>query len=272
MAEQTSPPDRNQRKEIMQKALQLAVSEQPSEQAQLLERLGRDDFLDSLDSAEDYQAPPTALRVAKILQKLAANSSAPARATLVGLTTKTAFLSARPRQKLLVLVLAELRPAPAEAVQFWRQHARPGAILRHSAVSALADNGSEPAIALFEEILLDPRHPDREKLLWMRDPILRHRTETLMLRMCDRLVRSSLDLELRLHLLDAITDYRPEQWYLECSPPEAQPWIAAPPASRQLMGELGRWSLDSLHLEERTVMTIKRTLAEVGGPPAPANR
>ena len=72
---------------------------------------------------------------------------------------------------------------------------------------ALADNGSQPALSLLFEMIMDPRHSEEEKVAWMRDAILRHRQAPDVLQMADALLKGALAPELKTELVAALFTY-----------------------------------------------------------------
>jgi hypothetical protein len=257
--------------DLRKQATRLASSSNEGELRQVFDKLSDASFLNELDSPEDYQAPATELRVATVVQTLAQNRNPKAQQTLVELTKSPAFTASRSRVHLLVLALIEVRPSPEPAIRFWQQHSKQDSVLRHVTVNAIADNGSPPAIALLGQILSDESRPQSERILWFRDPVLRHRTEPEMLRMADGLIRGPAPSALRCALVEALTDYRP-QWYLECEPPVPGDWLKAPSQSKEIARPLLDWVLKNLPLDERQTVTVKQTLKITGGEASGSNR
>jgi hypothetical protein len=138
-------------------ACQLARSTKENELASLHSLLTDKALLAKLDSAEAYEGPAVRLRVAGVMQILAESSSPLAWNILIALTNSPAFLEHRARVELLIQALVQIKPAPRQAVEFWEKHFQPEDGYSSVTVWALLDNGSEPAIALFERKMPDDR-------------------------------------------------------------------------------------------------------------------
>jgi hypothetical protein len=251
--------------ELMRTAAAFAGSAKESDHSALRQHLGSEEFLNRLDSAEDYSQPPKRLRLARVLRTLAENPASAAASTLLVLARSPVFTAVEQRQYLLILALVPLRPAPADAVRFWRLHSAPETVWRHVTVAALCDNGSEPALALLEEVLVHPQHDPEEKVVWMRDPLLRHRNEVPLLSCCERMITRSLPEEQRPDLLEALCDYRPNLWYVVCTPPVPPARAAASREAREILRRICQWGSANLKLRPSVKLAVESTLKEIGG-------
>lgn len=248
---------------LMKTAVKFARSESPDDHNLLLSHLGSEHFLNRLDSPEDYQAPPKQLRLARVVKTLMSSPTPWGKEVLVSLTQERSFVSFEPRQDLLIRALVVVRPAPKEAVRFWNEHSQPRSPYLHVTIDALADNGSPSALALLEQKMADPQFNRSYKMAWMRDPILRHRTELAMLQTCERMLANSLPSELRPSLVEALFDYKPE-WYRSCQPPQPQPWQAMSDEARNLLRVIGNQALQFVPLYPSQEARVRAVLREIG--------
>lgn len=248
---------------LMKTAAEFAASPQPADHNVLLRYLETESFLNRLDSAEDYLAPPKQLRLARIIVTLMKNPAPASKEVLVSLTQEPHFTNFEPRQELLIRALVSVRPAPMDAARFWNEHSQPESPYLHLTIFVLADNGSPNALTLLERKMADPKLEAEDKVSWMRDPILRHRNDVPMLETCARLLAGALPADLRPQLVEALCDYRPE-WYLSCDPPV--------PPSRQLMSDEARnllrafcnHALQKIPLDPQQKLAVETTLREIG--------
>jgi len=248
-------------KALYSQTCQLARSEREVDLQVLRDRLTDGAFLAKLDSAEAYEGRAIRLRVAGVLQVLSENQSPPARAILLSLTTAPVFLGHPARVELLIQALVQIRPAPQQAVTFWDRHYQPEDGYTGVTVWALLDNGTEPAVALFERKVVDARFPETERRYWLTGPVLQHRNDLPLLVVCGRLLGSGLEEPYRLLLVDVLFDYQPEEWY------GAGHWYRPPArakASREALEQLrvvGRRALEGQPLsglqKEKVALVLK---------------
>jgi len=248
---------------LMKTAVEFARSEYPGDHNVLLEYLAKEDFLSRLDTAEDYLGPPRGLRLARVIKELMKNPSAYGRQVLVSLTQESGFTSLEQRQDLLIRALVVVRPAPAEAVRFWDEHSMPDSPHVHVTIDALADNGSPNALTLLQQKLADPQIDPDFKVMWMRDPILRHRNEYAMLETCGRMLAGGIPPEFAPDLVEALCDYR-RDWYLSCEPPVAPPRQAMSSESRNLLQAIANYALQNISLHAHQVAAVHMALIEIG--------
>jgi hypothetical protein len=194
-------------------AVKFARSTQESDLARLESLLTDTEFLLKLDSSEAYNGPAVQLHIAGVMQILSENSAPPARKVLLSLTTSLAFLDHRARVDLLIQTLGQIKPAPREVVDFWERHFQPEDGYSSLTVWAVLDNGSEPAIALFERKMKDNGFPKTEREYWLTAAVLQHRNDLPLLQACARLLDSGLEEPYRLLLIDVLFDYKPDDWY-----------------------------------------------------------
>lgn len=256
------------RGELYDAALKAAASTDPAEHQALRSRLPTQHVLDMLDTRAEYEKPPKTLNIAGVIKQVMDNRTPVADETLNALASNDLFVSILPRQHLMIMAMVVVRPASKEAVDLWRRHSQPKSPYKHVSMDAMADNGTEPAIALFEEVMATPAHTHDNKILWMRDPILRHRDNPIMLLMCERLLTQSLAVEIRPHLVSALFEHR-EQWYLSCDPPEPPELASTPTPGKLTLRRIGEHALAKIQIEARTQAAIEATLQVLPKPNNP---
>jgi hypothetical protein len=241
----------------------LARSTQESDLASLESQLTDTAFLSKLDSAEDYEGPAVRLRVAGVMQILAENTAPPARKVLLSLTTSPAFLEHRARVELLIQALVQIKPAPKEAVEFWENHFQPEDGYSSVTVWALLENGSEPAVALFERKMKDGGFPETEREYWLTAVVLQHRNDLPLLQACDRLLESRLEELYRLLLINVLFDYRPDDWY------GSGHWYKPPPREKattealEQLRALAQKALETQPLAERQQEKVNLSIQDI---------
>ena len=256
-------------KVLYSQTCRLARSTQGGDMQVLQARLTDTAFLAKLDTAKAYEGQTTRLRVAGLLQILAENPSQGAQKVLLSLTTSPVFLEQRARVDLLIQALVQIRPAPQQAVVFWDKHFQPEDGYSGVTVWALLDNGSEPAIALFEKKMVDAQFSETERRYWLTACVLQYRNDLPLLQACERLLESRLEEPYRLLLVDVLFDYQPDEWY------GARPWHKPPPrakASETALEQLrvvGRKALENQPLssiqKEKVEMVLREVDAFLGG-------
>jgi hypothetical protein len=250
-------------KALMEAALALAKSQLRSDHDALLADLSSEEFLGRLDSEDDYLGPPTHLRLARVMKFLMDNPSREAKRVLVSLTQQSGFVSFEPRQDLLIRALVSVRPAPAEAAQFWSEHSDPDAPFLHVTIAALCDNGTPNALELLTQRMVDPAFDDESRIAWMRDPILRHRDDLLMLEACRDMLAGHLSKELQPYLVESLFDYQPD-WYVSCNPPKAPPRLEATRQARHMLRTIGNYALLNIALGPPTRLAVETSLTQLG--------
>lgn len=219
------------------------------------------DFRDRLDAPETLIAPSHYLRIGKVLFALAGNLTAPAaHQTLAALTLDAEFIRNRSRVELLIRALTWVRPSPPEAIDFWDRYCQSLDGYCHGTTRALIENGSAPAISLFEKKMRDPAIEDADKFYWLRTRVVGHRNDLLLLACCDRLLREGLSEALRPVLVETLFDYQPNKWY------GVEPQAVPPPRStllpegRELLERIGEYALNHVALNEDQRKAVETTL------------
>ncbi len=250
-------------KELMRAAARLAASERPEDQQRLARALTSDAVLARLNAPQEYAGDPQRLRLRPVLEALARNPAPAADETLLELARSDDFTGEGGRVDLLILATASVRPAPPELVAFWDRHAQPEDGFTPLTIRALIENGSAPALALFEKKMADPAHEDDFKLDWMRSDLLTHRNSPEVLRSCARLLKQGLPAHLRGELVEALFDYRPEAWYVPAIGYQPPPWDSYSSEARAELRALGRYAVDTLDLTPAQRAAVERTLIAI---------
>lgn len=249
--------------ELASAARELARSSQVNDHEVLLGFLRSEDFLKRLDSEEDYQGPSLRLRVGRVLMALRENNAEIAHTTLVRLTQEREFTKNWSRADLLILAVAVVRSAPPEVIKFWDQHCQPEDGFMSLTIGAIVENGSRPAMALLEKKMADDRFDEEERIGWMRVVILLHRHDLPLLESCERMLASGLPEKLRPPLVEALFDYRPDEWYGADPDIEPPPLEKATPEARRQLRRIGELASRTMLLSVRQKKAIEKTLEEI---------
>ncbi len=252
-------------KQLLQSLLDAARSDEPARHADLLKQLESPEVLDGLDSEEDYaNSAKFRLRVQQVLEALARNPAPTARSTFLALTRSEAFTAHDERIMSLVRASVSICPAPPALVAFWDTYSQPEDGFTPSTITVLIDNGSPPALDLFERKMADPTHEDDDKTAWMRTRVLSHRNDVALLLACERLLQRGLPEHLRPLLVDVLFDYRPGEWFRPASSVSAPPLESASPEALDHLLKIGVLALTKVRLseEQRSVVTLRSQRAE----------
>jgi hypothetical protein len=233
-------------------ALTLARGQQQQDHADLVRWLGSQESLRRLDSEADYAEMGRRIRIERVLGALMDNRAPSARAAIVALTESAEFTAEPRRVDMLIRATAVVRPAPPALVAFWNRFSQPDDGYTPLTIRAVLDNGSPPAIAVFEQKMVDPQHEEEDKVEWLRSGVVAHRDDLPLLEGCERLLRSRrLSPSLEGHLIDVLFDYRPDEWYSEARvfvPPDR---ARASAESRAVLRRIAEFAVRSLTLTER---------------------
>lgn len=239
------------------RALTLAAAPDAPSHAQLLGMLRSRSFLEQLDLPSDLLGPPRRLRLAGVLEALATNDARTvAHPVLVALCDDPVFTAAPARADLLIGALSVVRPAPPPAVAFWERHCRPLDGFANLTIAALLDNRSLPALALFEAKMSDPGHDEATRVGWARYEVVPRRDDPGVLEGCGRLLAGTLPGTVRVALVEALFDYRPDAWYGAGPTPEPPPWGTLPPDSRAALVGIGEAVLRDRSLDAALRETV----------------
>ncbi len=247
-------------------AAKLAGSASAADQQQLAQSLTSPQFLLRLNTQDEYdRLPSRKLRLAALMDVLSTNTSPAAGETFVALAGSPDFVESESRAELLLRAAANVRPAPPAVVKFFDEQSKPDASNLHLAINAIVDNGSPPAIALLERKISSPDQEPENISGWMRDPILRHRQDVPLLEACERLLTGgAMSDELKRALIEALFDYRPQDWYPPDSdrprPPDRK---SASPQARAILQRIGQWAMQQQSLPKALRDRVARELAEL---------
>lgn len=251
-------------RELVAAALSHARSANPSDHQYLQTWLWSPEFLSLLDSPEEYRQTGRRLRIARILEALAANPAPSAKNVLVDLTECVEFLTEPVRIDFLIRYSAEVRPAPSALIVFWDTYSQPDDGFSNLTLQAVVKNGSAPALALLERKLADPAHSDGDKQFWMRSYMVPRRNDPLLLQTVERLLARTLPPNLRPDLVEAIFDYKPDEWYSEHSrvaPPSRAEAVAE---ARETLRRIGSLALNNAGLTPSQQAVVRKALVEIG--------
>ena len=245
---------------LVHAAQELAVSPQQQDQVALFHLLTRTDLLQRLDDDERYEGDRRLLRLRRVIDRLRRNPAG--HPTLAALCANPGFLAHPSRVDLLIVASADVRPPPAAVLRLWNQFCEPDDGFVFLTIQALADNGTPEAVQFLCSKLLDPAHPDDDKVIWMRSSILEHRTDAPLLAGLMGLVSSgALPIQLRLGLVEALVDWRPEEWYPVHGCVTPPPWSTASPEAVALLDAVAAYARDELivpaRIEEKIRMMLK---------------
>lgn len=247
------------RKLLAGAAAKLAAGSAPADHELLRQWLPTDSFLHRLNSPEEYNGARQQLRLRLPLEALRDNASPLARETIMGLVRNEHFTSIGSRVELLLEATVSVRPALPELVTFWDKYSQPEDGFTPITIKVLVENGSKPALELFERKLLDPAHEDEEKVSWMRADVLTHRNQVPLLESCERLIKGQLADQLKSELVDVLFDYRPDEWFRPGSTDSAPPPTSSPDAQKVLR-RIGQYALDSFKLTSRQRAAVQAAL------------
>jgi hypothetical protein len=235
--------------ELLRVSLALARSSRPEDHRDLQPWLIREEFLARLDSEDEYaEAGRGRLRIKAVVDALANNQSRSAGDLLLALTQSPSFNAVLVRTDMLIAACAGIRPPPAPLLKFWDDHCRPMDSFTPLTIDALVVNGTAPAIELLERKFADPTHGNDVKCDWMHNSILPHQNDVELLRGCRRLLAQGLPVALRPALVEAIFDYRPDDWYPEHLIKKPPPRASASADAKRELREIAEYSLTQVPL------------------------
>lgn len=253
-------------RELVNMAKLYARSPDPADQMVLFGQLDSDGFLNKLNTPEQYIAlDPRSLDVAGVVRTLMDQDHAAASATVVRLIDSKAFQARYPLVELNIRALASDRPACPKTIAYWDRQSQPDSSNIDIVMDAIFENGSEPALQLFQRKMNEDGQDPLRQLSWLRDPLLRHRNDLNVLTFCERmLVDQTLALRWHSPLLEAIFDYN-ERWYNSCKFPRPPARVAASPDAKQAMGRIGEHAIYDMQVQIPGLTSkIKLELEKIG--------
>lgn len=250
--------------ELMCTAIAFAASASADAHATLGRELVSAEFLARLDSSDAYAGMAANLRLSRVIDALAANRRPSVDAVLLALLASDVFQAQALRMQLAIRALAAIRPAPPAAVEYWARLANPDSPLAYDVIQALTANQSEPALTLLEQKLVDPAFDQGEKLSWLRQLVLPRRNDEPLIALCERVVmRAGMD-GLRVGIVEALFDYRPDEWYGD-SPPRAPARADASPTAKAALRRIAEYALRELPLSRQLRQRVSAALGELRG-------
>lgn len=188
-----------------------------------------------LNSAQEYaELPPEKLAVHAILARLSRNPAPAATEAITSLFDNKPFLAEQARVECLLMLLPKVRPFPEKALPLLRKSTGPESDSLEIAIRVLFEIGEKSTLDIFAAQVLNDQQDFVLVQGWMRDPLLRHRREPAVLQMClDLLQQSKLESDRKNSLVEALYDYRPEEWYTREAP------SPKPPSSKNLQEGAG---------------------------------
>jgi hypothetical protein len=253
-------------RELVRMARAYAASKDPREQAVLAAHLGSGDFLNRLNTGDEYfRSPPRRLEVAGIIQALMKQNTPEAIRTLVSLTDKQAYNAYDPLIELLIHAVAADIPVSPPTLAYWKRYIPAESVYSDMVIEAIFINRCEASLQLFEQAMKDPSYEDEYKDMWLRDPMLRKRNDTNVLKCCERmLIGNSVDMKWQECILESLFDYS-ESWYLSCKIPRPPLRVLAPDQSKEILKRIGKHVLTGRELYTPGLRTkIENAMKELG--------
>jgi hypothetical protein len=254
-------------KVLVDNAAQFAASDDSSDHTTLVGVLNSQDFLARLNTSEEYNTQsPKQLRVAKVIRVLRDSQHAVSKQTLTVLAQGGPFIANDwRRQELLVRALVTVRPATPPAVKYWDDQSTPRSVNRHITIEMLCENGTEPALALFEGKLIDPAQETIYKVSWIHAFMLLHRNKRPMLEAAERMITKTLPPELRYTVLETLCDYD-ARWYPCCYKPRPPSRLLIQEDAKPVLGRICRHAKTNMDLGPRLRLAVETTYREIGAP------
>jgi hypothetical protein len=252
-------------RDVKRAAVAFAASPVSDDHMVLGQRLASSAFLERLDLPEDYEGTFIDLRLARVIKTLMDNQEPSANQLILGLIHAGQFQAHVLRMQLEIRALAVVRPSPPPAIQYWDRLSSPVSPIAYDVIEALCVNQSAPAMQLLENKIADPTHERFEKLSWMRELILPRRIDDPLLACCGRLVTSTMPVDLRADLVEALFHYKPDDWYIECEPPKPPTLEAASERAKQMFIHIARFALEQVELNPGQRIVVEDAFESLTG-------
>jgi hypothetical protein len=223
------------------------------------------DFLERLDSPQDYQTTIARLRLSRVMQALMDNRIAASDQLLLRLTKSDVFQAEVLRMQLLIRALVPIKPSPRDAIAYWDGVSQPGSPLAADVVEALCINQSSPAMTLLEQKFTNPAEQADQKIAWMQQLILPRRNDEPLLKCCERILTAGQPKDAQVELVEVLFDYRPEKWYRGCEAPKPPLRPLATSAAKEVMRRIAEFGLNKMTLPPDLQVKVKSELETLGG-------
>ncbi|HUO07103.1 MAG TPA: hypothetical protein VM008_02135 [Phycisphaerae bacterium] len=250
--------------EVKRAAVAAAASDSDADIQMLGDLLATLEFLNRLDSAQDYRDTYTGLRLAQVVNTLADNRRPATDKVLLSLIDAKDYQANFLRIQILIHALAAIRPSPPAAIIYWDKMSVGGSLVAFDVVAALVENESAPAMSLFEKKLVDPKHDLNLKSAWLYQLVLPKRNDEPLLIACEHVLKgSAAGPEVQIFIVEALFDYKPETWYRGCSPVKPPVRLAATREAKDVMVSIGEYALANLKLAPDLKLKVEAALKEV---------
>ncbi len=252
------------REELERAAGALAASPDPQDLARLEALLRDSDFLARLDDLGSPQQKTRHLRA--VMARLGENPSPEVAALCLALFRDPVFTADDDRKEFLLQALAVVNPmSEATAVRFRETNAEGWFAFN---APLLAKNGSSRALALFEEMMLDPSVPLERRVDCLHSSLVPRRTQPSVLAAAGRLLADTQEPGLANGVIESLFRYEPKQWFGTSPPPPPPPWDSAPPAVRDALVALGDAALARPDLDADLARAVRAELQRIRAPAA----
>ncbi|MGN6370189.1 MAG: hypothetical protein ACTHN5_18180 [Phycisphaerae bacterium] len=249
--------------EVKRAAVAVAKSDSAEDLGTLGDLLAKGEFLNRLDSAEEYKGPYTNLRVGQVVNTLAENRKPAAEKVLISLIDAGEYQANFQRIQILIHALASIRPSPQTVIIYWDKMSAAGSLVTFDVIEALVENESPPAMGLFEKKLADPKQEAEDKAAWMRQLVLPKCNDEPLLSACERVVKGpGAGAEVQVSIVEGLFDYRPDEWYRGCSPVKPPVRVLASRPAKDTMIRIGEYALSSLKLPAELRVKVEAALRE----------
>lgn len=223
--------------ELLDAAKSLARDKDEDGHAALAQAVCDERFLSHLDTEQDYEAGVSGdLRLVLVMKAVGDNAIASAIDVLAAASNSPTYLGHPFRIDALIDAWAEVRPSPPQAISFWERYSTIDDGFIERTLLQLSANGSDPALALLEKKLIDPKVDPNHRRYWIRRHAIPHRDNPAMLAAIQRMALGAIDPELRVNIVEIVFDYQPKAWYSPHDVPKLPSRaLAKDPALKQIL-------------------------------------
>jgi len=250
-------------------AIACVKSIDPKDHALLTQYLDSAGFLQRLDNEESYRGTWSDLRLARVMQTTMeqyeqTGGSKSLESLLLGLIDSKVYQGNTLRRQLLIRALAVIKPSPEKAVSYWQSQSLPDGILNYDVAQALCVNQSEPAMTLLANLLSDSSQETAQQTAWMQQIVMPIRNDTPVLKACEQAITSPLEDPVKFSYIEALFDYKAQEWFMDCEPPEPPSRSLASIEAKEVIERIGRYALDNVNLNEELRRKVALGLKEIG--------